>query len=73
MIEVSQALECKQLHGQGVSIRQISRKLEISRTTVRRYLRGEAPPGTYQMTAPRAQPVRDATRERVRELLTAER
>lgn len=73
MIEVSQVLECKQLHGQGMSIREISRKLEISRNTVRRYLRGEGLPGTYKMTSPRLQPARDAIRQRVRDLLEAER
>lgn len=73
MIEMSQVLECKQLHGRGVSIRSISGKLGISRNTVRRYLRGVGLPGKYQMTSPRPQPVRDALRDRVRELLVTER
>ena len=73
MIEVSQVLECKQLHGRGASIRSISRKLGISRNTVRRYLRGEGLPGRYQMTSPRPQPTRDLIRDRVRELLATER
>jgi transposase len=73
MIEVSQVLECKQLHGRGASIRSISKDLEISRNTVRRYLRGEGLPGTYQMTSSRPQPARDAIREEVRELLKRER
>jgi transposase len=73
MIEVSQVLECKQLHVRGTSLREISRKLGISRNTVRRYLRGAGLPGAYQMTSPRPQPARDAIRERVRELLTKER
>ncbi len=46
MIEVNQVLECKQLHSRGVSIREISRQLEVSRNTVRRYLRGEGPRGS---------------------------
>lgn len=72
MIEVSQVLECKQLRGQGASIRAISRALGISRNTVRRYLRGEGLPGSYQMSTPRPQPVRDEIRARVRELLVTE-
>lgn len=40
MIEVSQVLECKQLAGQEVPIRETSRRLDISRNTVRRDLRG---------------------------------
>ena len=72
MIEVRQILECKQLRAQGASIREISRSLEISRNTVRGYLRGEGTPGVYQMTTSRAQPSRDAIRDRVRELLVAE-
>ena len=58
MIEVSQVLECKQLHGQGASIREISQKVGISRNTVRRYLRGDGTPGKYQMARPRPQPAR---------------
>jgi transposase len=73
MIEVSQILECKQLHARGASIRAISSQLGISRNTVRRHLRGEGTPGKYQMSSPRPQPSRDAIRERVRELLVAER
>jgi transposase len=73
MIEVSQVLQCKQLRSQGASIRAISKETGISRNTVRRYLRGEAFPGTYAMKSPRPQPVRDAIRTRVRELLVSER
>jgi transposase len=73
MIEVSQVLECKQLRRQGASIRGISEATGVSRNTVRRYLRGEGTPGTYQMKDPRPQPARDAIRERVRELLVTER
>jgi len=72
MIEVSQVLECKQLHGRGASIRSSSRQLGISRNTVRRYLRGEGIPGRYQMTSPRPQPTREVIRDRVVELLRAE-
>tara|TARA_R110002111_G_scaffold74704_1_gene118601 strand:+ start:1864 stop:2037 length:174 start_codon:yes stop_codon:yes gene_type:complete len=39
MIEVSQVLECKQLAGQEVPIRETSRRLDISRNTVRRDMR----------------------------------
>jgi len=73
MIEVSQILECKQLRSQGASMRAISRKVGISRNTVRRYLRGQVVPGTYEMRERRQQPVRDAIRARVLELLVAER
>jgi transposase len=73
MIEVSQVLECKQLRHQGASIRAISQQLGISRNTVRRYLRWEGSPGVYEMNDSRAQPVRAPIRERIRELLVAER
>ena len=73
MIEVSQVLECKQLHGQGASIREISQKVGISRNTVRRYLRGDGTPGKYQMARPRPQPARGPIASRVRELLVTER
>jgi len=38
MLEVSQVLECKQLHVQGRSIRAIAKELGVSRNTVRCYL-----------------------------------
>lgn len=72
MIEVSQVLECRQLHGQGASIRSISTQVGISRNTVRRYLRWGGSPGEYQMKGPRPQPARETIRERVRELLVGE-
>ena len=53
MLDVEQILECKQLAGQGVPIREISRRLALSRNAVRRYLRG-AEPGAYRMKRPRA-------------------
>lgn len=73
VLEVNQVLECKQLFGRGVPIREISRKLEVSRNTVRRYVRGVGKPGAYQMENPRSQPVRDLVRERIREFLETER
>lgn len=72
VLEVDQVLRCKRLHAQGVGIRAIARMLEISRGTVRSYLRGDRQPGEYRMTSRRAQPVRDALRERVLELLVEE-
>ncbi len=72
MIEMSQVLECKQLHGRGVPIREISRQTGIARNTVRRYLRGEGTPGVYTMSAPRAQPARDVIRAQVVAILEAE-
>lgn len=72
MLEVDQVRDCKRLHGRGLSIRGIAREVGVSRNTVRRYLREAARPGEYTMTERRAQPVRDALRPRVRELLEAE-
>jgi len=73
MLEVSQVLECKQLHAQGRSIRAIARKLGVSRNTVRGYLRGDRQPGEYLLETPRPQPVSGALAPRVREMLVAER
>jgi len=72
VIEVSQVLECKQLYADGVSKREISLRLGISRNTVRRYLRG-AIPGIYSLKSPRRRPVRESIKKRVRELLEQER
>jgi transposase len=71
MLEVSQVLECKQLAGQGVPIREISRRLDISRNTVRRYLRG-AEPGVYRQDEPRSRPASERVRPRVQALLEEE-
>lgn len=73
MLEMSQVLECKQLHGEGRSIRAIARKLGVSRNTVRGYLRGERRPGEYDLVAGRPSPVSSALTPRVREMLLAER
>lgn len=72
MLDVDQIVEVKQLAGRGVPIREIARRLAVSRNAVRRYLRGAAP-GVYQQRRPRPQVVRDSIRERVRELLATER
>ena len=72
MIEVNQVLECKQMEAGGESIREISRRLEISRNTVRRYLRGVGKPGVYQMEEPRPQPARERVRAKIRDLLVTE-
>lgn len=69
---MSQVQKCKQLYADGESIREIARRLEISRNTVRRYLRG-AEPGRYSSRASQSQPVRDRVKGRVRELLIEER
>ena len=73
MLKVDQIHECKKLAAQEVSIRQIAVQLEVSRNTVRRYLRGEAVPGVYQSRKPRAQPVTEGVVEIVRKLLATER
>jgi transposase len=73
MLEVSQVLECKQLHAQGRSIRSIAKELGVSRNTVRDYLRGERRPGEYTLVAGRPRPVSAALDAAVREMLLAER
>jgi len=70
---MSQVLECKQLKGQGVPIREICRQTGMSRNTARRYLRGEGTPGVYTMSAPRAQPAQAKIRAQVISILEAER
>lgn len=73
MIEMSQVLECKQLHSQGIPIREICRRVGVARNTVRRYIRGDALPGVYAMSRPRPQPARDKIRQQVVSLLEAEK
>jgi len=73
VIEMSQVLECKQLRGQGMSIRAISRRLGVARNTVRRYLRGEGQPGAYTMSRARSQPARDVIRDQIVSILVAEK
>jgi len=73
MLEVSQVLECKQLHVQGRSIRAIAKELGVSRNTVRSYLRGERRPGEYGLVAGRSSPVSAVLAPRVREMLLCER
>ncbi len=73
MLEVDQVRDCKRLHAKGMGIRAIARELEVSRNTVRAYLRGERMPGEYRMEHRRDQPVRDKIRARVRELLKDEK
>ena len=72
MLEVSQVLECKQLRGRGMPIREISRRLGIARNTVRRYLRG-AEAERYCLKEPRRRPAQERVEARVRELLEEER
>lgn len=72
MLAVEQILECKQLAGQGVPIREISRRLGMSRNAVRRYLRGAAP-GVYRQQKMRPRRVRERIDARVRELLEVEK
>ena len=44
MLVAEEAVEIRVLKRQGKSIREIARVLEVSRNTVRRYLRVEGPP-----------------------------
>jgi len=72
MLEVDQVHECRKLSGQGVSIRQIAAQLDVSRNTVRRYLRG-APASVYRLESRRAQPVIDGVSDFVKQMLKSER
>jgi len=72
MLEMDQIVECKQLRAQGVGIRAIARQLDISRNTVRGYLRGDREPAVYSQKSRRNQPVRDELRPRVFALLEEE-
>ena len=71
MLGMDQAyvIKHKRLH-EGLSIRQIARDLKLSRNTVRKYLEaeGEGEP-QRQEAGKRPQPVLDAVRERIDELL----
>ena len=44
MLVAEEAVEIRVLRRQGKSIREIARMLDVSRNTVRRYLRAEGPP-----------------------------
>jgi transposase len=44
MLVVERAVEIRVLRRQGKSIREIARMLDVSRNTVRRYLRGDGLP-----------------------------
>ncbi len=46
---MDQIRDCKRLHAGGMSIRQLCREFDISRNTVRSYLRGDQTPGLYLM------------------------
>lgn len=72
MLDVSQVLECKQMHGAGRSIRSIAKELGVSRNTVRGYLRGVRRPGEYSLASDRRRPVSEALLERVEALLRVE-
>lgn len=73
MLRVDQVQECKKLFGQGMSIRQIAVQVSRSRNTVRRYVRGKAVPGVYQLKKPKAQPVIDSVAPQVKAMLAAEK
>ena len=69
---MDQIRDCKRLHASGMSIRRVSRELQISRNTVRNYLRGEQEPGVYAMKASRTRQVKDKIRPFVLELFQRE-
>ncbi len=73
MLEVSQVAEIKRLHAQGESIRSLAARFDISRNTVRSYVRGDRVPGTYTVSTSRPKPAADEIRGRIVELLEAER
>jgi transposase len=73
MLEVDQVHECKKLNGQGMPIRQIVKETGFARNTVRRYLRGEAVPGVYQLKKSKPRPVIGSVIKVVTELLVAEK
>ena len=72
MLKMDQVVKCKQLRARGMGIRAIARELEISRNTVRDYLRGDREPGVYVQKSRREQPVRDELRPKVEALLKEE-
>lgn len=73
MLEVDQVTELKKLAGQGMAIRQIARQLNISKNTVRRYVRGDGVPGKYTLSEPRPRPVTGQQSKVVEAMLRAER
>lgn len=72
MLEMDQIRDCKRLHAQGMSIRRVSRELQISRNTVRNYLRGEQEPCVYAMKTSRTRQVKDKIKPFVLELFQRE-
>ena len=67
MLVVEEAVEIRVLRRQGKSIREIARMLEVSRNTVRRYLRSEAlSPYTRQARPSKLDPFKHYIGERVR-------
>ncbi len=73
MLEVDQVRDCKRFYARGMSIRGIARELNISRNTVRCYLRGERLPGIYLMEDLRRQPVKNILKPFVLALLQEEK
>jgi transposase len=72
LLKVDQVHECKRLAADGVSFREIARRLGCSRNTVRAYVRDGKLPGVYRTPAKRPRPVRDEIEDRIRKLLQAE-
>jgi transposase len=67
MLVAEEAVEIRALSRQGKSIRDIARTLEVSRNTVRRYLRGEGLPHYERETRPgKLEPYKRYIAERVK-------
>ncbi len=69
MIDQEGSLEIRILHRQGVGVREIARRMGVSRNTVRKYLRDESAP-LYGPRAPRASKL-DAYKDYIAERLQA--
>ncbi len=70
---MDQIRDIKRRHASGVSIREVSREFNVSRNTVRRYLRLDQEPGGYRMKTNRQPSVKDKIRPFVKDLFCQEK